>query len=136
VHEWALAEGVLDTVRDVARKEGLRRVTRIEVRVGELQSIDCEVFSAALAEVLPREHRDLDGASIQVLKEPVSFRCRSCGTSFSLGDRRDGLDPGQRESIHFVPELSRAHLNCTACGSPDFEVTSGRGVRLHAVEGE
>lgn len=136
MHEWALAEGVLDTVREVARKEGLRRVTRIEVRVGELQSIDREVFAGALRHVLPSEHGDLEAAAIDVQTDPARFRCRACGASYGFADVAGNLDDDEIESIHFIPELSRAHLQCVSCGSPDFEVTAGRGVRLHAVEGE
>ena len=136
MHEWALAEGVLDTVREVARKEGLRRVTRIEVRVGELQSINCELFAGALRHVLPTEHADLGSAAVEVEIEPARFRCRSCDRTYGFQEAAGDADADEIESMHFVPELSRAHLACVACGSPDFEVTSGRGVRLHAVEGE
>jgi hydrogenase nickel incorporation protein HypA/HybF len=136
VHEWALAEGVLATARDVARRENLATVTRIEVRIGELQHIKKDVFAFALKEVADRVPGNIGSPRIELEIEPASFRCRACAREFALAEGSDGLEPDEVESIHFVPELAHVHLRCPQCESPDFEVVRGRGVRIHAIEGD
>jgi hydrogenase nickel incorporation protein HypA/HybF len=44
-----------------------------------------------------------------------------------------GLDPDMRESIHFLPEAGHAFIRCPSCGSPDYAVTSGRGVYIESI---
>jgi hydrogenase nickel incorporation protein HypA/HybF len=45
------------------------------------------------------------------------------------------LDEEAREAIHFLPEAAHAYIRCPKCGSPDFEILSGRGVWLESVRG-
>ena len=46
MHELALAQAVIDTAAQAARDARICRITRITVRVGELQGIDPESFEA------------------------------------------------------------------------------------------
>jgi hydrogenase nickel incorporation protein HypA/HybF len=41
----------------------------------------------------------------------------------------------ESESIHFIPEVVFVHARCPKCGSPDFEITKGRGVVLSSIKG-
>jgi hydrogenase nickel incorporation protein HypA/HybF len=136
VHEFALAEAVIAAALEAADREGLARITRIDVRIGELQRIEREVFDFALQEVLPAEEPRLAATRIAVEAEAARFRCRPCGRCFELADTSGpgGADAG--EAMHFVPELAHAFLDCPGCRSPDFEVIAGRGVSIAAIEGE
>ena len=51
MHEWALAEAVIATVIEYSRKEGLEEVTKIKIKIGELQQIETEIFEFALNEL-------------------------------------------------------------------------------------
>ena len=44
MHEWALAEGVIQTASGVAEEQGLEKITEIVVRIGELQQIEHEIL--------------------------------------------------------------------------------------------
>jgi hydrogenase nickel incorporation protein HypA/HybF len=129
MHEWALAEAVLEAAASAAGPGS--RLRSVTVRIGELQSIDREIFSFALAE----SARDgaLAGASFIMETEPASFRCRGCGRGWLLAEA--GADGEQtREAIHFLPESAHAFLRCPSCGGPDFTVETGRGVTIASVE--
>lgn len=136
MHELALAEAVIVSALEAADRNGLARLTRIEVRVGELQRIRKDTFEFALGELLPASEPRIAGATIEVKIEPVRFRCRVCGRAFGAQDTRGPLDEEESEAIHFIPELAHAFLRCPGCDSPDFEVSGGRGVSIESLEGE
>ena len=66
MHEFALAEAVVTAALDAAEKESLSRILRIEVHVGELQSIRKETFEFALTEIIPEGEPRLEGTEITV----------------------------------------------------------------------
>ena len=136
VHEWALAEGVIDTAVELSEKEGLARITKIVVRIGALQRINPEFFRRALETVMPEDDPRLESAELVLNLEPAGFACRNCGHEFAQEDVGTGLDHEQLEAIHFVPELAHAFMHCPSCESPDFEVCRGRGLWLDSLEGE
>lgn len=136
MHELALADAVIATALEAAERENLRRITRIEVRVGELQRIRRDVFEFALKEVMPESEPRLARAEITLEIEPARFECRACGRDFTLADATGSEDEEHSEAIHFIPELAHAFLQCPHCRSPDFELREGRGVRIESLEGE
>jgi hydrogenase nickel incorporation protein HypA/HybF len=133
MHEWALAEAVIATVERLRAEQGGRAVLAVRLRIGELQSVDREAFRTGLEVSL--EGRPYGPEVFQLLTEPASFRCRACARQWSLGERSD-LGPEEREAIHFLPESAHAYMRCPGCGSPDFELTAGRGVAIESVDFE
>jgi hydrogenase nickel incorporation protein HypA/HybF len=136
VHELALAEAVVTAALEAAEREGLHRIDRIDVRVGELQHIRRQTFEFALKEVMPVSEPLLAATEFRVGIEPARFRCRPCGHAFGLAETGGPQDEGEQEAIHFVPELAHAFLRCPHCGSPDFDLVEGRGVSIRSIEGE
>ena len=136
MHEYALADAVLRAALKTAEQEGLDRVTRVVVKVGELQQIRTDFFKDALQEVLPGDEPRLQGLEVEVLLDPARFRCRVCERVFALSEAAGERTADEAEAIHFVPELAHAFLACPGCGSPDFELEGGRGIELTRIEGE
>lgn len=133
MHELALADSVVKAALAAADDAGMDRINRIVVKVGELQQIERDLFEFSLTEVLPaRDHR-LAEVEFDVTDEPVRFLCRTCANEYGRGDVYIDGDSG--EAVHFIPELSHAYAKCPSCGSPDFEITAGRGITLQRVEG-
>jgi hydrogenase nickel incorporation protein HypA/HybF len=130
MHEWALAEAVIAAASEAAKKEGLREVTEVRIRVGELQQIEQEVFKFALKQLKKAE---LESARFRIEKVRAKLRCRACGHTWIFSKER--LDEGTIEAIHFVPEVAHAYVKCPRCGSPDFEILEGRGVWLLSIKG-
>jgi hydrogenase nickel incorporation protein HypA/HybF len=131
MHEWALAEAVIGSVTKFAKNEGFLTVEEVVIRIGELQNVDIEIFKFALNQLrLPMLKRTVFRVDIQ----PTELRCRVCNGQWN--PHSSALAEEIAESVHFVPEVAHAYMKCPQCGSPDFEVLTGRGVWLQSIRGE
>lgn len=131
VHEWALAEAVISAVSKIAQQEGLKKVLEVDLRVGELQQVDLEVFRTALLEMA---QQSLGETIFNMIIERAEFRCRACDNAWPF--EYLSLDAEVKEAIHIIPEVAHAFVRCPKCGSPDFEIDKGRGIYVERVRGE
>ena len=136
MHEWALAEAVISTALNVAKKEKLKEITKINIKMGELQQIDIEIFEFALKEIIQPQSPILIKAKIDLETERAILKCRVCGYEWAFDDVIKKLGEEESESIHFIPEIAHVYIRCPKCKSPDFEVIKGRGVLIDSIEGE
>lgn len=134
MHEWALAESVVCSVLEFSKKEKLTLVSEINVLLGEMQVIDREAFTFAFREITKR-NPVIRNAKLNMKPEKTRLECERCGKkwTFSLEDRLTG---NERESVHFLPEISHSYMKCPRCGSRDFSIKKGRGVRIKSIKGE
>ena len=142
MHEWALAEAVLDTI--IQQASG-RRIVRVELAFGDLQNVDETVFREGLRSMAAER---TDAANLPAIDDLISigaeaaaFRCRHCDRRWTLAESEAANAAGGagateeiREAIHFMPEAALAYLSCPQCGAPDFEIIAGRGVTIRALE--
>jgi hydrogenase nickel incorporation protein HypA/HybF len=136
MHEWALAEAVISCALKAAEREGLSEITRVQIKVGELQQMDMEVFEFAVKEVSQPQNPVLRKARMELETEKAILKCRACSHEWHFGDALKGLDEEQSEAIHFIPEVAHVYIRCPRCESPDFEFVRGRGVWIESIEGE
>ena len=136
MHEWALAEAVISSVLKAAEEEGLGEITKIEIKIGELQQMDIEVFEFALREISQPQRPIMRKAKIELETEKAILKCRVCGHEWLFSEAIKGLSEEQAESIHFIPEVAHVYIRCPECESPDFEFMKGRGVWINSIEGE
>jgi len=135
MHEWALAEAVIATVIEESRKEGLEEVTKIKLKIGELQQMETDIFEFALTELVKAQGVSLlTKMKVEMDIERAIFRCRVCGNEWAF-DNMPGMREEETEAIHFAPEVAHAYIRCPSCKSPDFEVLQGRGVSLESIKG-
>lgn len=130
MHEWALAEAILTTAKQIAEKEKLSKVTEVTIKVGELQRVEPPILRFALKQLKPPSFKH---AKFRILKAKSTLKCRVCGTSWQFNLKK--LDKITSEAIHFVPEVAHTYIKCPKCCSPDFEITTGRGVWLEDLKG-
>ena len=130
MHEWALAESVVETVKEALSARPSGRVVAVRVVFGELQAIDPDIFRTGLRELVADGPFPADIVTIE--REAASFRCERCAAAWDLD--ATGLSDEEREAIHFLPEASHAYLRCPECGSPDFRVEKGRGVSIRSID--
>jgi hydrogenase nickel incorporation protein HypA/HybF len=136
MHEWALAESVIEAVKAEAGKNRISSITGVAVRVGALQRMDLEIFDFAL-DTLSRNSGLAGGISgISVEVEECVLLCSLCEHRWGLSSQREDLSEEEGEAIHFIPELAHAYLRCPSCGSPDFRIIEGRGVSVESIEGD
>jgi len=133
MHEWALAQAVVYTAIEYQRKEKLKEIVELEIKIGELQQIDREIFEFALKEIV--QLKKMTGMRVRVEKEEAILKCRVCGYQWSFADSMKRLSGEQAEFIHFLPEVIHIHSRCPQCKSPDFEIVKGRGVKITAIKG-
>jgi hydrogenase nickel incorporation protein HypA/HybF len=130
MHEWALAEAILASARQVAEQNHLKSVNQVTIRVGELQQVEPPILKFALSQMKEGIFKD---AKFSVRRAKSTLKCRVCGTTWQF-DRKN-LNGTASEAIHFIPEAAHSYIKCPKCGSPDFEIASGRGVWLEDIKG-
>ena len=131
MHEWALAEAILASGKDRSLStEHLTSVSEVTIRVGELQQAEPPILRFALKQMSEGMFK---GAKFRILKAKSTLKCRVCGTIWEYNKKK--LDKAAAEAIHFVPEVAHSYIKCPKCGSPDFEIASGRGVWLEDIKG-
>jgi hydrogenase nickel incorporation protein HypA/HybF len=130
MHEWALAEAILKSAEQVVEKENLKKITEVTIKVGELQQVETPILRFALNQLKPDFFKK---AKFRILKAKSTLKCRVCSTTWMFSFRK--LDKTAAEAIHFVPEVAHTYVKCPKCGSPDFEIVSGRGVWLENIQG-
>jgi len=130
MHEWALAEAILASAKEVAERENLKEITEVTIRIGELQQVERLILRFAIKEM---KTPLFNNAKFRILTAKSTLRCRVCGATWHFNSK--SLDKATAEAIHFVPEVAHSYIKCPKCGSPDFEIASGRGVWLESVKG-
>jgi len=130
MHEWSLAEAILASAKQVAEQEKLKEVTEVTIKVGELQQIEPPILRFALTQLKPELFKK---TKFHILKAKSTLKCRVCATTWQFNLKK--LDKATAEAIHFVPEASHSFIKCPKCGSPDFEIVTGRGVWLEDMKG-
>lgn len=131
MHEWALAEGVISTATKFALENDLIKVTEVVIMIGELQQVEHEVLEFAFEQLKTPLFNE---AKFILKSQPAKFKCRKCGNEWTF--KAQGMTEEVSEAIHFVPEMAHVYIKCSGCGSPDFEVSEGRGVWLATIKGE
>lgn len=130
MHEWALAEAIILAVSQAAEREGLREVSEVHLRVGELQQVDKEILKFALREMRSGK---LANTKFIIRISKATFKCRMCGHKWFFSDIKASEE--SLESIHFIPEVIYAYVRCPKCGSPDFSLSGGRGILVASIRG-
>jgi len=130
MHEWALAEAIVRTVSETAKKERLKQVTEVKIVIGELQQIEKRYLEFALGEL---KTKNLQKTKFSIEAQRGELKCRNCGHRWVFNQR--SLYEDASEAIHFLPEIAHVYIKCPKCGSPDFEVLAGRGVTVQSVAG-
>ena len=134
MHEWALAESIIAAVAGEVEAKKLKKVLRVNVRIGELQQIEPDIFRHILENVLEIYDLPLEISDVIISEHPSTLKCRVCFTEWDFRDAPVGFNEG--EAIHFIPETVHFYVRCPVCGSPDFHILEGRGVWIESIEGE
>ena len=136
MHEWALAESIITTVIETAKKEKLKIIKEIKIQIGELQQIEKDIFKFALNEIIKSQDKKIKDVKIKIEIIKSILKCKNCEHTWSFSNMKKKLDEDESEAIHFIPEVAFVHTRCPKCGSPDFEITIGRGVSIAHIKGE
>ncbi|MEN2984131.1 MAG: hydrogenase nickel incorporation protein HypA [Dictyoglomaceae bacterium] len=131
MHEWALAEAIVNTAIKEAQNKNLRKVKFLSIRIGEIQQIDLEIFKFAIKEL--SKDTILKDAEIRYENYPAILLCNVCKNEWSYMESFEKLNDEEKEAIHFIPETIHVYIYCPKCGSVDFEIKEGRGVWIEEI---
>lgn len=131
MHEWALAEAIVDSSLKLLQSKGKEKVDNIFIKVGELQNIDLEVFDFAIKELI--KGTPLENLKINYETEEAILKCNNCGTKWKFKDSFSKLNDDEKEAIHFIPETLHIYIRCPNCSSVDFDIEIGRGIYLEDI---
>jgi len=113
MHELTITQNVLALALQHAQRAEARRITQINLSVGEISGIvdeSVQFYFDFLSKDTPAE-----GARLTFAKLPARFRCRSCGAEYPM---RDG------------------DWTCPACQAAGGDVVSGRQFYMDSIEVE
>lgn len=111
MHELSVTQGVLDIALEKAREAQAKRITKINLVIGELSSIvdDCVQFYFDFLS----DDSIASGATLYFTRIPAQVRCRNCGLSFAPG---------------------KSSWSCPQCGKWDVEITAGQEFYVDSIE--
>ena len=113
MHELSVTESLLEIALRHAERAGARRITRLNLVIGELASIvdDSVQF---YWDIVSRD-TIAEGAELYFERVPGTLRCLGCGTTFPLNSR---------------------DYTCPACGEKRVVAAGGDDFRLESIEVE
>ena len=113
MHELSLAQNIFNIALDTAESAKAKKVTKINVVVGELSGIesDCILFYFDFL----KKDNIAEEAVIDFVSEPAQLKCRDCKAEFKTQE---------------IPWL------CPDCHSSRIEITGGRDCYVDSIEVE
>lgn len=129
MHEISLAVSIVKFIEDVMKKEGIKKIKKVNIVLGELQNIDTTILSETIEEMFRQEK--LGNVKVKIRIEKTVVLCKNCGHKF-LAKMKFGKK--RKEMIHFLPEIFFSFISCKKCGSKDIEFKCGRDVRVESIE--
>jgi hydrogenase nickel incorporation protein HypA/HybF len=139
MHEFSIAQSLVESVISEAKKNNAKKVLVIEIWIAELMQLDKDIFVNLVSSLLTGPV--LSSAHLEVKTEKAAFTCRKCGRSWGMDEAKkqlqeiekgllikepDGVDP----PLHFLPQLYPAFIHCPDCGSSDILLQDSGSVQI------
>lgn len=118
MHEFSLAQSIVETVLQAAREHGALAVEEVNLEVGEVALVNMEQLQWHIR--MLTQATTADGARLNWKIVPASILCLECGYQGLVGHKE--LDP----LSHFEIPV----FQCPACESPSTKILSGRELRV------
>lgn len=115
VHELSIMGNILDIVLEYAGKSGAKKVSKINLIVGDLSDLIPEWMQTYFEFV--SKDTIAENAKLEITRVPAVIRCKKCNHEFRLN----------RENWQF---------SCVICQSSEIELLSGREFTVESIEVE
>jgi len=114
MHEFSIAQSLVDIIREEMSKAGLKKLSSVHLKVGEFTHLVPDSLSFCF-EIICKEYDALSGSRMEIELVPTLAHCNSCGRDFHV------------EGALFI---------CPGCRGGDIEVLSGREMSIESIEGD
>jgi hydrogenase nickel incorporation protein HypA/HybF len=114
MHELPVTESILKIVLQHAPADGVSKIVRIFLEVGELSDLEDEWIQHYFDYL--SKGTIAEKAELFIQRIPITFQCDACGHLFEK--KRDALQD----------------LQCPACGATECKLVSGRGYYIKNME--
>lgn len=111
MHEMALCESLLTSMREAAETHRFARVTKVRLAIGRFAGVEVEALRFGFDVVMRGSLAE--GAELEVLDEPGTAWCFDCSATVELEDR---LSP------------------CPHCGGEKLQANGGTHMRIKDLE--
>jgi hydrogenase nickel incorporation protein HypA/HybF len=111
MHEMALAESILTTLQEQARRHDYTRVKTVWLEIGPMASVEEQSLRFSFDVVV--KGTLADGARLEIETSPAQAWCLSCSKSVAVAQRFD---------------------SCPNCGGYQLQITSGDELRIKELE--
>lgn len=118
MHELSMAEAIVETVLDVAKKNDAQEIVEVTIEVGELTMLNPEQVKFLLGVLA--EDTLIEGAEIIIEDVPVEIKCRNC--EFTGLANTEGSD-------HYL-----AIVLCPKCDERNVEILKGRECNVKTIK--
>lgn len=114
MHEGTIAASILQMAAEIAGRENIRNVKRVDVVIGELHHVVAAVLRTHY-EIAKADFPALSQSRLRIRTIKARVACRNCRTKSAL---------------------TKALFLCPSCGSAEIEVSRGMELHLATIEGE
>lgn len=111
MHELALCQSVVESLREQARVHGFERITTVRLEIGALSCVSAEAIDFCFTAV--SRGTLAEGARLELVRLPGEAWCLDCGVPVALEER---YDP------------------CPRCAGHHLRVTQGDEMRIKELE--
>ncbi len=111
MHEFGLAQNLLNTILEQSQERGFSRVHGITMRIGKMSGVVEDAFSFAFESLA--EGTLAEGAKLSIEDVPIRCYCTDCGTEF---------------------ECAEWSYRCPTCNGISTELRSGQEMDLVSME--
>ena len=115
MHEGAIAESIVDILKQTALDNNLKGIVKVNLRIGKLSGVMIDALLFAL-EALKTEEKIIESTMFEIERVDVVAKCNICNREFSFDDETEMA------------------LICPSCGMP-LEIISGKEMEIVDIEG-
>lgn len=112
MHEYSIVQALIDSCEEEAEKHQANMIQNVVIKVGALSGVEPHLLELAF-DAFKHNSRYCQGASLELIKQPVLIRCHCC----------------HKESV-----LKNHQYHCVYCDSKEYSVIDGEEMFLMQLE--
>ncbi len=122
MHEFSVAQSIVDTILQVAKANEATQVLEVNLEVGEISLVNMDQLNWYID--MLTEKTIAKGMKVKVMEMSTTILCTACGYEGGVNYEEKSQHGGHLK----VPVFE-----CVECGSPETKVQEGRELRIKDI---